>query len=108
MQPCLASLCTSFSLLADTPLDFLQIPAIHANEKPIFRLTPIEQGLQVELAFQPFPGFQTLFPPGSGPCEWIRHDGRDGARRHIRDIDRELAIAEELVETCTMLPSSEN
>ncbi len=108
MQPCLASLCTSFSLLADTPLDFLQIPAIHANEKPIFRLTPTEQGLQVELAFQPFPGFQTLFQPGSGPCEWIRHDGRDGARRHIRDIDRELAIAEELVEICTMLPSSEN
>jgi len=102
----LSRLCQRYPILSEMSLDFSNIPAEVADSKPHIRLIPDGPGLRVEICIHAFPGKTEMFPPGSGPCEMIIHNGQE-SQRLIRDFDLETKRAEAVVSENSILATSE-
>lgn len=98
----LLELSQQFAMLSDIALDFLGIAGASAPSQPVFRLTPSERGLVVDLVLRPFSGHPHPFPPGQGPREFLQPMS-GGIMRTIRNPALEEQTAETIVNACPAL-----
>jgi len=98
----LLELSQQFAMLSDIALDFLGVVGASAPSQPVFRLTPSERGLVIDLVLRPFAGHPHPFPPGQGPREFLQPTP-GGIVRTVRNPALEEQTAETVVNACPAL-----
>ncbi|HOG51405.1 MAG TPA: SNF2-related protein, partial [Lentisphaeria bacterium] len=103
----LLELSQQFAMLSDIALDFLGVAGASAPSQPVFRLTPSERGLVIDLVLRPFAGHPHPFPPGQGPREFLQPTSGSIVRT-IRNPALEEQTAETIVNACPALTGHDN
>ncbi len=104
-QQVLSKMVRNFRVISQDPLPGLDLEPNPTDTIPCVQLTPRDKGLRVEFLVRPFGTAAPYYTPGEGPLEMILPSSEKPFRM-VRDVQRELALAEELVTACPMLSES--